>query len=155
MDTIVVTQHELDETSAFLERVLLDGRYVRDVRARPEEVARALGWSISGDAVRDIETRSFDELLDRIYDVRITNRTDPVHPYIPGCNTMGEFVDICIITLAIGGIAIVVLKDRPPAPPPLSRAATPTPTPTPPAGDGNGHQFGIVTDFSPNAAAKL
>ena len=155
MDSIPVTQHELDETSAFLERVLLDGRYVRDVCARPEEVARVLGLSISDDVGRDIATRSFDELLDNIYDVRITNRTDPVHPYIPGCNTMGEFVDICIITLAIGGIAIVVLKDpSPPAPAPAP-TPTPTPTPTPPPGDGNGHQFGIVTDFSPNAATKL
>ena len=110
-----------DEIDTLLDRVLLDGRYVDDVRSRPREIASHFGLDLSDDAERRLAETDTAELLDHLYATKFTRETTPLHPYI-----MGEIPERRTITIAVGiivvvggavivvGIAIVIKSERDP-----------------------------------------
>ncbi|MBM3218468.1 MAG: hypothetical protein FJZ38_07245 [Candidatus Rokubacteria bacterium] len=91
-----------DEIDTLLDRVLLDGRYLDDVRGRPREIAQRLGLGLSDDAERRLAETDTGELLDHLYARTFNARTANLHPYI-----MGEMEERKTISIAVGIIAVV------------------------------------------------
>lgn len=104
----------------FLDRVILDGRFIEDVRARPRKIAEALGIELSGEAEELLVSTETPELLDHLYDTKFNLNTASLHPYIMGEHEPRGAVSFALgIIVVVGGIVIVaglalVIKSRSP-----------------------------------------
>lgn len=92
----------------FLDRVIVDGRFIEEVRARPREIAEALGIELSEEAEGLLVSTETPELLDHLYDTKFNLNTASLHPYIMGEQEPRGAVTIALgIIVVVGGIVIV------------------------------------------------
>jgi hypothetical protein len=96
----------LTETTAFLHRVLLDGRYIDRFQECPGEVARALGLQISAETAAEVSATDRDVLLRRLYAERFSPGSSTVHPYIVQEAAAADIGTTVVVGIAIGVVAV-------------------------------------------------
>jgi hypothetical protein len=110
----------LSGTDAFLHRVLIDGRFIREFHDRPMEVAPLLGISLTPVEAAKVATMSLEHLLQRLFETRF--KVDSVGSRVDGTmQLMGPgTIVIVIVVAAIVCIVVItwtVTRDRARRPP--------------------------------------
>ncbi|MDJ0867092.1 MAG: hypothetical protein QNK03_13365 [Myxococcota bacterium] len=101
---------EFSELEAFLNDVVLDGRFIHEFHRRPAEVARALGRELSPESVEQITGLEPEAALARLYDKRFSIKAMPQDNTVYGVGWVAAGIAVIAAAIIVAEAVVTVVS---------------------------------------------